>query len=80
MNPNPKLGEPTLYRPGSAEKLCVFEERVKRGLALFHPEDASGDNDNLGGDSRDSQLVTSFAQHLCLITLVEETEDEEADG
>ena len=80
MNPNPKLGKPTLARPGSAEKLCVFEERVKLGLSLFHPEDARGEDDNLGGDSRDSQLEAALAEHLPFLSLVEEEEVEETDG
>jgi hypothetical protein len=33
--------EPTEALPGTAEKVVVLEERARRGLALWHPGDAT---------------------------------------
>jgi hypothetical protein len=35
------LPEPTDARPDTPEKVAVMEERALRGLALFHPKDAT---------------------------------------
>lgn len=32
---------PTQYAPGSKEKIAVMQSRVERGLAIFHPQDAT---------------------------------------
>lgn len=32
---------PTIYPPGTAEKVAVLEERALRGVRLWHPEDAA---------------------------------------
>ncbi|MSU76660.1 MAG: hypothetical protein EXS16_01055 [Gemmataceae bacterium] len=32
---------PTQARPGSPEKIAVLAERVRQGVALWHPEDAT---------------------------------------
>lgn len=30
---------PTMARPGTLEKISVFQERIERGEQLFHPDD-----------------------------------------
>lgn len=35
----PRVGLPTLFEPGTAEKVDVIMERLERGEALFHPDD-----------------------------------------
>lgn len=32
--------EPTATRPGSEDRVRIYEERVERGLAVFHPRDS----------------------------------------
>jgi len=39
----PTLGEPTDMPQGSREKLDLLAERVRRGEALFHPDDFQPD-------------------------------------
>ena len=41
--PLPK--EPTEALPGTLEKLDVMRERLKKGVWLFHPNDAKVDED-----------------------------------
>lgn len=35
----PKVGKPTKFEPGTAEKVDVIMKRLERGEALFHPDD-----------------------------------------
>lgn len=35
-----KLPEPTDARPGSEDKIAILAERVRLGMALFHPDDS----------------------------------------
>lgn len=41
----PPRGYPTIYPPGTAEKLSVFEYRESRKELLFHPFDARYEGD-----------------------------------
>lgn len=39
---------PTDARPGSEERIRVYEERVERGEALFHPGDVTHNRNGMG--------------------------------
>lgn len=41
FEPDCELDVPTQHRPGSTGKVAVLERRVKKGLNLWHPEDAA---------------------------------------
>jgi hypothetical protein len=50
---------PTLYAPGTPEKLTVLEERAGDGVALWHPHDA-----RFEGDPRPVRfMATAGLQH-----------------
>jgi hypothetical protein len=55
-----KEGQPTRALPGSAEKVAILEERVLRGEALWHPQDAVSD-DVPGVPSDDGSLLDALA-------------------
>jgi hypothetical protein len=52
------LGEPTIFKPGSQEKIAVLRKRATLGHSLFHP----ADNQELSRVNNDSITARLFAR------------------